>query len=172
MRALLPILLCCLGGCALVQHGAASTPRVTHWHARAGGWRLDVDHETFRDATACRLGNRRHGLGVVHGALAIATHDANVMARAAWRVDDGALHHTRDDLPALIAAHVPIDRGGMDDPTDRRLWIPLERLDGAHRLVVQDYAGGRVRSYDLGALATLRQTAAAHGCADAGRFIE
>lgn len=172
-RALNLVLLGLLGGCALVHHGDGHrVPRVAHWHTHSGSWRLEVSHETFRDSTTCRLANHRHGLALVQGALSVATHDANVMARAAWRLDQGALHYARDDLPALLAAHVPIDRGGMDDATDHRLWIPADHLAGARTLVVQDYAGDRTRRYDLAALDSLRQAAAAHGCTDPRQFIE
>ena len=95
---------------------AARHGEVRHERTSLGEWRLDIARDRFSGAIACRLAARDHRALYRAQAVAFGVRDARDMDRAVYRIDGGPPRASRDDLPALIAARVPIDRGSMDNP--------------------------------------------------------
>ena len=78
----------------------------------------------------------------------------------------------REDVPQLIAQHVPLDRGGMDDPAGGFVWIPFDKLDQASRVAIEPRPGARPRVVRLAGLVALHDLAVTRGCAPDGVFVE
>jgi hypothetical protein len=160
---------------ALLVIAVPGFARVPHGVARAvyykGDWRLDVARDRFSGAVACRL--RAHGGRQIYraGAVGFAV-GAPDQTGAAYRIDGGEPVAARDDLAQLIAQRVPLERGGMDDPSGGYVWIPFSRLGQASQVAIEPRPGARPKVVRLAGLVALHDLALQRGCAPDGVFVE
>jgi hypothetical protein len=156
---------CLAPAIARVPHGVA------HEHYYKGDWRLDLSRDRFSGSVACRL--RAHGGRQIYRAGAVGFDvDAPDVMGAAYRIDGGDPIAARDDLPQLIAQHVPLERGGMDDPSGGYVWIPFNRLAKAGWVAIEPQPGARPKVVRLNGLVALHDLALQRGCAPDGVFVE
>lgn len=169
-------------GALFVAFAIWATPAhaLFHWHERGsirtreqvGRWQLEVVQSRFSGEVACRL-MARNGYGFYEaGAVAFPVKrpiDANATA---YRLDDGLVHWSRDDLPALIERGAPIDRGSMVDASEGLVWIPFEKLAATSRVWIAGRGTGTVSFFRLDGLRALHDLAPERGCVPDVRFVE
>jgi len=150
---------------ARVPHGVARE------HYRQGDWRLDVSRDRFSGAVACRL--RAHGGRQIYraGAVGFAV-GALDMTHAAYRIDGGDPVAARSNVPQLIAQHVPIELGGLDNPSGGYVWIPLDKLATADWVAIEPRPGARPKVVRLTGMIALHDLAVTHGCTPDAVFVE
>lgn len=153
------------------QDGPRVPQGVSREHFHQGDWRLDISRDRFSGAIACRL--RAHGGRQIFraGAVGFAV-GAPDMSRAAYRIDGGDPVAARGDVQQLIAQHVPMERGGMDDPSGGYVWIPFDKLDKARWVAIEPRPGARPKVERLTGMTALHDLALTHGCSPDGVFVE
>ena len=153
-------------------HAPARVPHgVAHEHYHQGGWRLDVARDRFSGAIACRLQAHRGRQIYRMGAVGFAVGARN-QAEAVYRIDGGDPVAAREAVPRLIAMKVPLDRGGMDNPSDGYVWIPFDTLREGHLVAIEPRPGARPRQVRLAGLAAMHDQAVARGCTPDTVFVE
>jgi len=155
--------------------GPATAARVPHGVAHKtwykGDWRLDVSRDRFSGAIACRL--RAHGGRQIYRAGAVGFNvGADNAMTAAYRIDGGEPVAARSDLPRLIALHVPLERGGLDDPSGGYVWIPFDRLAQAGWVAIEPRPGAWPKVARLTGMVALHDLALTLGCTPDGVFVE
>ena len=169
----LPVLL--LGGLCLSTAAAAlpllpKHPRVARHRTEMGAWRLDVATNPFSGTVVCRLRDR-HGQAVYQqGAIGFRFRGGWDVAKAVYRLDGGPPRLWRNDLPELLRLGTPIDTGGIDNPTQGIVWIPLSRLGGVNAITIQPRPDRAQRVFHIGGFRGLYEAAIARGCTDS-RFV-
>jgi len=151
----------------LARHGDVRQERTS-----LGDWRLDIARDRFSGAIACRLMARDHHALYRAQAVAFGLRHARDVARAVYRIDGGPPRASRDDLPALIAARAPIDRGPMDDPQQGLVWVPLAVLATGNNIAIEPGPGQRIHRFHYRGLVALHDIAVERGCAPDSRFVE
>ncbi len=102
-----------------------------------GEWRLRVDTSAFSDDVQCRLVSR-NGLGVYTANAVGFRFDENESPLAAWvKIGNAPVKRWRDFLPELAALRVPITGKNIDAPTDGIVWLPIDAVGRADRVVIQ-----------------------------------
>ena len=159
------------GPCAHASAAARVPHGVAHERYHKGDWRLDVSRDRFTGSIACRL--RAHGGRQIYraGAVGFAVGAPNAM-NAAYRIDGGDTVAARGDVLRLITQHVPLERGGMDDPSGGYVWIPFDRLDKATLVAIEPWPGARPKVVRLNGMVALHDLALTRGCAPDGVFVE
>lgn len=160
---------------ARAQQDVPRLPRVPQGVAREhyhkGDWQLEVARDRFSGSVACRL--HAHGGQQVYRAgavgFAVGARDA---AGAAYRIDGGEPFAARGDLLQLIALHVPLERGGMDDPSGGFVWIPFDKLAKAKWVAIEPRPGARAKAVQLAGMEALHDLALTRGCTPDGVFVE
>jgi len=144
---------------------------VAHELYYKGDWRLDVARDRFSGTVACRL--RAHGGRQIYraGAVGFAVGARNVID-ATFRIDDGDPVAERNEVPRLIALHVPLERGGMDNPSGGYVWIAFDYLDKAGAVAIEPYPGAHPKVVRLTGLVALHDLALTRGCTPDTVFFE
>ena len=152
-----------LSGCA--TSSARDRQGMTERHrSTAGEWHLQFSRDRFAGTTTCRIRTRDGRIALEQGALAFRFGRRTEVSRATHRIDGGPPCALRDDLPRLIRAGVPLDRGGLANPTAGLVWIALERLPDARVVAIQRAPGRPPRLFSLRGLDGILETARAGGC--------
>jgi hypothetical protein len=152
---------------ALARHGDVRDERTS-----LGDWRLDIARDRFSGGVACRLAARDHRALYRAQAVAFDLRQAHNPGRAVYRIDGGPPRASRDDLPGLIAANVPMDRGSMDNPKQGLVWVPLAVLATGNSIAIEPGPGQRIRRFHYRGLVALHAIAVERGCAPESRFVE
>lgn len=165
-----------LSGCAVVtgSQGGERRPSsgITRESIRQGAWRLDIARDRFSVEVACRL---RSGDGrslYRSGAVGFRFGRDRDVREAFYRVDGGAPHAQRDDLPKLTAIAVPMDRGGPDNALQGIVWVPLDALAAGQSIAIAPQPREKPMVFALRGLVALHEIGIARGCVPESRFIE
>jgi hypothetical protein len=146
-------------------------PRIARHRTEISDWRLDVSTNPFSGNVVCRL-RERHGEAVYQqGAIGFRFRASWDVENAIYRVDGGAPRTWRNDLPELVHLGTPIDTGGIDNPTQGIVWIPLSRLEGANAIVIQPRPDRAQRTFHFAGFRGLYEDAVARGCTPDSRFV-
>jgi hypothetical protein len=146
-------------------------PRVVRHRTRVGDWRLDVARNPFSGDIVCRLRDA-HGQAIYRqGAVGFRFRRSWDVAAAVYRLDGGEPRAWRDDLPELVRLGTPMDTGGIDNPTEGRVWIPLSRLSGVNAVAIQPRLDRAQRVFHLRGFRGLYELAQARGCVPDVRFV-
>lgn len=138
---------------------------------KAGSWRLVVETEKFSGDIHCHLNDGAHGVVYTSGALGFG-FGRSVHTLGGWvRIDDGAPLRWRDYLPELYRLDAPVNRSGLENATDGKVWIPAAALDHAQHLAIQPSEHRHPVTYSLTGLAQLREAGRSLGCTPDSRFV-
>ena len=134
----------------------------TDTRARIDQWSLDVRKDTFSGRIACELSSprinyQRQSL-VIHFPANIDTDDA------VYRIDNGPPIQARSDLLELARLGFSVEAGGLDNPSEGLVRVPVERLDGALVIAVQPRPNARPSLFKIAGLAEALAKAEAAGC--------
>jgi hypothetical protein len=99
-------------------------------------------------------------------------HPSWDISEAAYRIDQGALRRSRDDLPELIAHGVPVDRGPIGHASNGIVWVPYATLALAKSITIQPRPDKRARIRHFDGLIELHDLAIARGCVPESSFVE
>lgn len=171
MRVLLALI---AGVFACVAADAAILPKrppVDRHRADTGDWRLEIAHDRFSGAIVCRLRARDHRALYRSGAVGFRFGRGRDVGEAVYRLDGGDLRATRNDLPELFRLGTPIDTGGMANPTEGIVWIPLRLLGDANSVSIEPDPRHRARTFHFRGLKGLYELAQARGCPPDSRFV-
>jgi len=134
-----------------------------HTRARFGDWVLDVHKDTFGARTSCKL-SAPH-LNYLRRALVIQFGKNIDTSSAAYRIDGDAPIWARWDALALARLGFAVESGGLDNPSDGLVTIPLARLTGARVIAVRARPVDQPRVFKIDGLTLALDKAAALGCA-------
>ena len=151
---------------------AAHHGDVRHERTTLGEWRLDIARDHFSGEIACRLAARDHH--AIYRAQAVAFRFGNLkdVVNAVYRIDAGPPRASRDDLPTLLAAGVPLDRGAMDNARAGMVWVPFETLRQANAISIQPRPDRRAITVHFRGLIALHDIAVERGCSPESSFVE
>jgi len=149
------------------RHGDVRRERLT-----LGDWRLDIARDRFSGGIACRLAARDHFAVYRAQAVAFRFGSRRDVGNAVYRVDGGPPRVSRDDVPRLIAAGVPLDRGSMDFPQAGLVWVPLSVLRQGNSVAIEPGPGQHARQFHFRGLIALHDMAVERGCTPESRFVE
>ena len=139
---------------------------------RSGRWQPDIARDGFSGQVACRLRARDEKSWYRAGAIGFRLgHRADII-RAFYRIDGQQVRAQRDDLPRLLAIGVPMDQGGMEDPYQGIVWVPLDSLRNARTIAIVAQPGHREQRFALDGAAQLHDRATAIGCSPDSRLVE
>ena len=133
-----------------------------HTRARFGDWVLDIQQDRFGARTSCKL-SAPH-LNYLRRALVIHVGKNIDTNSAAYRIDGQAPVWARWDAMALARLGFAVESGGLDNPSDGLVTIPLARLTSAHMIAVRPRPGDEPRLYKIDGLARALDKAASLGC--------
>lgn len=138
--------------------------------SRLDGWVLTVRHDRFAGRVHCDLFASNHRLRYQPQAVGFRLgHHRDT--RAAWyRVDDGPAIRWQDRTATLIAAGVPIDGPGLDNPTGGWVWISLDEVRQARNVAIRANERGRTHNFPMKGLAAMLDAAPRLGCASDASF--
>lgn len=146
-------------------------PPVVRHRAQAGDWRLDINRNPFSGDIVCRLADRHGRAFYQQGAIGFRFRKGWDVADAVYRLDGGAAHVWRDDLPQLLRMGTPMDTGGIANPAEGIVWIPLGRLEGINAVTIQPRLDRAARAFHFRGFRGLYQLALARGCVPDSRFV-
>jgi len=145
---------------------ATQVPR----HARvdryaAGGWTLRVVRDAFTDVRTCDLRSLHPAMIYRAGAIAFAFRSRMGTEEAWYRLDGANPVRWADRIPMLTAMGVPIDQGGLENPTGGLVWIPAGELRSTNEIQIRPRPGSSVKRFRLGGFAPMLAAARRLGCA-------
>ncbi len=147
------------------------TAPVDHHRVEAGDWQLLVSRDRASGDVTCRLGASDGKAFVVGASIAFAFPDETNTHAASYRIGGDAPRRWREDLPELLRIGAPMERGGVENPAQGLVWIPLRRLEAANAIEITAQPGSAPRTFRIGGLKGLRQAAIARGCTPASRLV-
>jgi len=160
--------LCLLAGLSAAP--AAAALGVDRQRTIAGDWRLDVSRDRFSQQIICRL--RARGGALVEGnAVGFRFKRSWDVSAAVYRIDGGTPRQSRDDRPELLRLGTPMETGGITNPTDGVVWIPLRLLADANAVAIKPQPGRRPKVFHFSGLRGLYQLAHERGCMPDSRFV-
>lgn len=157
--------------CIASATAVAAPARSHRFVTRAGDWRLTVSRNTFTNDIACSLRARNGTASFRNGAVGIALGRKRDVSAAVYRIDGGRPRSIRDDRPELLQAGVPVEAGGILNPTGGVVWIPYGSLADANSVSIQPRPGDKVKTIHFRGLRGLYQVARERGCAPDSRFV-
>lgn len=160
-----------LVGCSAHPRFASPVSQMARQTLKEGTWRLVVETGKFSGDTRCHLADARHGIVYSSGALSF-SFGRSVNTLGGWvRIDNAPAQRWRDYLPTLYRLDAPVNRYGLENTTDGKVWIPAEALDHAGQLAIQPSEHRRPVIYTLSGFAKLRETGRGLGCTPDARFL-
>jgi hypothetical protein len=146
-------------------------PRVARHRTQVGDWRLDVSRNPFSGDIVCRLRDRHGDAVYQQGAVGFRFSKHWDVAKAVYRLDGGVPRAWRDDLPELLRIGTPIDTGGIANPSQGIVWIPVSRLAGVNAVAIEPRPDRRPKLFHFRGFRGLYELAVARGCAPDARFV-
>ncbi len=146
-------------------------PQVERHRTEIGPWRLDVATNPFSGNIVCRLRERYDRAFYQQGAIGFRFPGGWDVNKAVYRLDGGLPRLWRNDLPELVRLGTPIDTGGIDNPSQGIVWIPLSRLQGVNSIAIQAREDRVPRTFRVGDFIALYEEAIARGCVPGSRFV-
>ena len=140
----------------------ASAKRVEHY--AENGWKLAIRHDAFTGRVRCSLRTRNARMVYQPGAIGFRLGQHASTLPAWYRIDDAAPARWQDDYPALIAAGVPMDGPGLDNPTAGMVWLPLSKVERADIVRIRVGAKGSGHRFRMRGLAPMLEAAHHLGC--------
>jgi hypothetical protein len=145
---------------ALFGHPRAQ-PVVTRQY-RKDHWNLTVVSDGFTGKTTCSI-HARHV--VIHRNTAIFSLGGGVDTNAVEIRIDGAGARSAADLAAENARNgVFPERGWVENPSGGDVAVPLSLMRGARHVYIRASQTGKIRTFTVGPLDYVLQSAAAFGC--------
>lgn len=145
-------------------------PHLVKYRTDLGGWRLEVTRNPFSEEIVCRLRAKNGEAFFQASAVAFRFPREWRVQRAVYRLDGGEPRATREDLPELVPAGAPMDRGGVENSALGLVWIPYLQLAEAHSIAIQARPDRAPRTFHFRGLKRLREVAAKWGCTSTSQF--
>jgi hypothetical protein len=130
-------------------------------------WHIDATRDKFTHGLKCRLYQGGRGLPVVayaRGALAFQFSRGLNTTNADFQIDNGPVLPWTSVYPQLVGTGAPLTGKSLDNPTQGKVLLPVERLTGGHLVTIRAVPDHKPRRFSIDGFSDALASARSQGC--------